>query len=109
RTLRMIDGILLVVDASEGPLPQTRFVLKKALERGLPAVLCINKIDRADARIAEVLDEVYDLFIDLGADEHQLDFAVIYTNARAGHAHLAADGAEPDLHVLFDAIINRLP
>ena len=90
RTLLMVDGILLLVDASEGPLPQTRFVLKKALERGLPAVLCINKIDRADARIAEVLDEVYDLFIDLGADEHQLDFPVVYTNARAGHAHLDA-------------------
>src|SRR5688572_26956558 len=82
RTLLMVDGILLVVDASEGPLPQTRFVLKKALERGLAPVLCINKIDRSDARIAEVLDEVYDLFIDLGADEHQLDFPVVYTNAR---------------------------
>jgi GTP-binding protein len=109
RTLLMVDGILLVVDASEGPLPQTRFVLKKALERGLPAVLCINKIDRSDARIAEVLDEVYDLFIDLGADEHQLEFAVIYTNARAGHAHLTPDGKETDLHVLFDAIVERLP
>jgi GTP-binding protein len=109
RTLLMVDGILLVVDASEGPLPQTRFVLKKALERGLPAMLCINKIDRADARIAEVLDEVYDLFIDLGADEHQLDFPVIYTNARAGQAHLTADGTETTLRVLFDAIIARLP
>ena len=73
RGLEMVDGVLLLVDASEGPLPQTRFVLKKALERGLAAVLCINKIDRSDARIAEVLDEVYDLFIDLGADEHQLE------------------------------------
>jgi GTP-binding protein len=77
RTLLMVDGILLVVDASEGPLPQTRFVLKKALERGLPAVLCVNKIDRSDARIAEVLDEVYDLFIDLGADDKQIEFPVI--------------------------------
>ena len=102
----MVDGILLVVDASEGPLPQTRFVLKKALERGLPAVLCINKIDRSDARIAEVLDEVYDLFIDLGADEHQLDFPVVYTNARAGQAHLAPDGTETTLKVLFDTIVD---
>src|SRR5882724_86288 len=86
RTLAMVDGILLVVDASEGPLPQTRFVLKKALELGLSAVLCINKVDRADARIAEVLDEVYALFIDLGADDAQLDFPVVYTNARAGIA-----------------------
>src|SRR6185436_6046906 len=109
RTLLMIDGILLVVDASEGPLPQTRFVLKKALERGLPAVLCINKIDRSDARIAEVLDEVYDLFIDLGADEHQLDFPVIYTNARAGQAHMTPDGTETNLKALFDIIIERMP
>src|SRR3954470_13295172 len=77
RTLAMVDGILLVVDASEGPLPQTRFVLKKALELGLSAVICINKIDRADARLAEVLDEIYDLFIDLGAGDHQLDFPVV--------------------------------
>src|SRR5262245_28001715 len=102
RTLSMVDGVLLVVDASEGPLPQTRFVLKKALDRGLPAVLCINKIDRADARIAEVLDEVYDLFIDLGADEHQLEFPVVYTNARAGHAHVAPDGSATTLQLLFD-------
>ena len=86
RTLAMVDGVLLLVDASEGPLPQTRFVLQKALERGLPPIVCINKIDRADARIAEVLDEVYDLFIDLDADEEQLDFPVVYTNARAGTA-----------------------
>src|SRR5229473_3875236 len=86
RTLSMVDGILLLVDACEGPLPQTRFVLKKALEAHLPAVLCINKIDRADARADEVLDEVYDLFIDLQATDDQLDFSVLYTNARAGTA-----------------------
>jgi len=109
RTLAMVDGILLVVDASEGPLPQTRFVLKKALERGLPAVVCINKIDRADARPAEVLDEVYDLFIDLDADEAQLEFPVVYTNARAGLALAAPDAGATDLRLLFDAIIERLP
>src|SRR5881409_481640 len=97
-----VDGILLVVDASEGPLPQTRFVLSKALERGLPAVLCINKIDRADARIAEVLDEVYALFIDLGADDAQLDFPVVYTNARAGIALRSPEGSATTLEVLFE-------
>src|SRR6202022_1214783 len=86
RTLSMVDGVLLLVDACEGPLPQTRFVLKKALEARLPPVICINKIDRSDARPAEVLDKVYDLFIDLDAREDQLDFAVLYTNARAGTA-----------------------
>jgi GTP-binding protein len=109
RTLAMVDGILLVVDASEGPLPQTRFVLKKALERGLPAVLCINKIDRADARIAEVLDEVYALFIDLGAEDAQLDFPVVYTNARAGIALAEPRGAAKTLQLLFDTIVERLP
>lgn len=109
RTLAMVDGILLLVDASEGPLPQTRFVLRKALAAGLPAVLCINKIDRADARPAEVLDEVYDLFIDLGANEDQLDFPVLYTNARAGVA-LTKPGAEgTDLAPLFEAILSHLP
>lgn len=109
RTLAMVDGILLLVDASEGPLPQTRFVLRKALEAGLPAVLCINKIDRADARPAEVLDEVYDLFIDLGANEDQLEFPVLYTNARVGVA-LARPGSEgADLAPLFEAIISHLP
>ncbi|HVN63886.1 MAG TPA: GTP-binding protein, partial [Candidatus Binataceae bacterium] len=88
RTLSMVDGILLLVDACEGPLPQTRFVLRKALEAKLPAIICINKIDRSDARAPEVLDEVYDLFIDLGADEEQLDFPVLYTNGRAGTATL---------------------
>jgi len=86
RTLMMVDGVLLLVDASEGPLPQTRFVLKKALERELPVILVVNKIDRPDARIDEVMDEVYDLFIDLDAVEEQLDFPILLTNARAGTA-----------------------
>jgi GTP-binding protein len=109
RTLSMVDGILLLVDACEGPLPQTRFVLKKALEAKLPAVVCINKIDRADARPVEVLDKVYDLFIDLDAAEDQLDFVVLYTNARAGTAtaHVGNDGS--DLAPLFESIISHLP
>ncbi|HXD90730.1 MAG TPA: translational GTPase TypA, partial [Candidatus Binataceae bacterium] len=109
RTLSMVDGVLLLVDACEGPLPQTRFVLRKALEAHLPAVLCINKIDRADARADEVLDEVYDLFIDLDADGALLDFPVIYTNARAGTATLKLASAGVDLHPLFDAIVSHLP
>ena len=109
RTLSMVDGILLLVDACEGPLPQTRFVLRKALEAGLSTVLCINKIDRADARTAEVLDEVYDLFIDLGANEDQLDFPMLYTNARAGTALTQLDGTGQDLAPLFEAIITHLP
>ena len=109
RTLAMVDGILLLVDAAEGPLPQTRFVLRKALEVGLPVVLCINKIDRSDARAAEVLDEVYDLFIDLGANENQLDFPILYTNARAGIALTRPDGAGDNLAPLFEAIISHLP
>jgi GTP-binding protein len=109
RTLAMVDGVLLLVDASEGPLPQTRFVLGKALEAGLPPVVCLNKIDRADARPAAVLDEIYGLFIDLGATEAQLDFPVVYTNARAGTAtrDLAAPGT--DLRPLFAAIVEALP
>ncbi|HLK12927.1 MAG TPA: translational GTPase TypA [Candidatus Binatia bacterium] len=109
RTLAMVDGVLLLVDASEGPLPQTRFVLGKALERGLPPVVCLNKIDRADARPAAVLDEIYGLFIDLGADDAQLDFPVLYTQARAGTAttDLAVTGT--DLGPLFEAIVRRLP
>jgi GTP-binding protein len=109
RTLAMVDGVMLLVDASEGPLPQTRFVLKKALEASLPPIVCINKIDRADARIAEVLDEIYDLFIDLDATEQQLDFPVVYTNARAGTATL--DLAQPgtDVRPLFDLIVQHLP
>jgi GTP-binding protein len=109
RTLSMVDGVLLLVDACEGPLPQTRFVLKKALAAGLSAVLCINKIDRSDARPAEVLDEVYDLFIDLGADEDQLDFPVLYTNSRAGTATLKLDQPGADLRPLFETILTHLP
>lgn len=109
RTLSMVDGILLLVDACEGPLPQTRFVLRKALEAKLPVVVCVNKIDRADARAAEVLDEVYDLFIDLDADEHQLDFPVLYTNGRAGTAALKLDDEAHDLRPLFEAILTHLP
>src|SRR5688572_26935272 len=93
RTLSMIDGVMLLVDASEGPLPQTRFVLRKALERGLPPIVVINKIDRQDARVQEVLNEVYDLFIDLDATEDQIDFPVLYTNAREGTA--TTDLAQP--------------
>ena len=109
RTLSMVDGILLLVDASEGPLPQTRFVLKKALEAGMAAMVCINKIDRADARTAEVLDEVYDLFIDLDANDVQLDFPVFYTNARVGTATRRLEEPGTDLRPLFDAIVEHLP
>src|SRR3954469_4559856 len=86
RGLTMVDGVLLLVDASEGPLPQTRFVLRKALERHLPVILVVNKVDRPDARIAEVVEEVYDLFLDLDADEHQIEFPIVYTNAKQGWA-----------------------
>ncbi|HYD48831.1 MAG TPA: translational GTPase TypA [Terriglobales bacterium] len=109
RTLAMVDGVMLLVDASEGPLPQTRFVLKKALEAGLPPLVCINKIDRADARPAEVLDEIYGLFIDLDANEEQLEFPVIYTNARSGTATLALDQPGEDLKPLLDLIVSELP
>jgi GTP-binding protein len=109
RTLTLVDGVLLLVDAAEGPLPQTRFVLKKALEAGLPPIVVINKIDRGDARPAEVLDEVYDLFIDLDATEDQLDFPVLYTNARAGTAtpDLKVEGLS--LEPLFEAILSTVP
>ncbi|MEW6272136.1 MAG: translational GTPase TypA [Thermodesulfobacteriota bacterium] len=109
RTLAMVDGVLLLVDASEGPLPQTRFVLRKALERGLTPIVCINKIDRPDARIAEVLDEVYGLFIDLDATEEQLEFPVVYTVARDGIARRALDDESADLRPLFDVILSDLP
>jgi GTP-binding protein len=109
RTLAMVDGVMLLVDASEGPLPQTRFVLKKALEAGLPPVVCINKIDRADARVSEVLDEIFDLFIDLDATEEQLDFPLVYTNARAGVAGRDVASATSDLRPLFDLIVGSLP
>lgn len=109
RTLKMVDGVLLLVDASEGPLPQTRFVLKKALELGLPPVVVINKIDRPDARIPEVLNEVYDLFIDLDADDRQLEFPVVYTNAKEGIAVLSPDEQGKDLRPLFETIVNNIP
>ena len=109
RTLTMVDGVLLLVDASEGPLPQTRFVLRKALEQGLPPIVVVNKIDRSDARPAEVLDEIYDLFIDLDASEDQIEFPVLYANAKVGTASL--DPAEPGhtLRPLLDAIVDRIP
>src|SRR3970282_2242884 len=109
RTLAMVDGVMLLVDASEGPLPQTRFVLKKALEAGLAPIVCINKIDRPDARVAEVLDEIYDLFIDLDATEGQLDFPVVYTNARSGIATLDLKKPSKDLLPLFDLIVEARP
>jgi GTP-binding protein len=109
RTLAMVDGVLLLVDASEGPLPQTRFVLKKALDLKLSPIVCINKIDRPDARIREVLDEIYGLFIDLDATEVQLDFPVVYTNARAGTATCDLREASDNLGPLFDLIVKALP
>jgi GTP-binding protein len=109
RVMKMVDGVLLLVDASEGPLPQTRFVLGKALEAGHAVLVCINKIDRPDARAAEVLSEVYDLFIDLGADDEQINFPVLYACAREGYAHLENKLEPGDLRPLFDAIIDRVP
>jgi GTP-binding protein len=109
RMLIMADGVLLLVDAAEGPLPQTRFVLSKALALGLKPIVAINKIDRKDARSAEVLDEVYDLFIDLGAEDEQIDFSVLYTNGRAGFAHYELDDGSEDLTPLFDTIVEKIP
>jgi GTP-binding protein len=109
RTLSMVDGVMLLVDASEGPLPQTRFVLRKALERGLPPIVVLNKIDRPDARPQEVLNEVYDLFIDLDATEDQIEFPVLYTNAREGLASAEASVAGENLQPLFDAIVSHVP
>jgi len=109
RALKMVDGVMLLVDASEGPLPQTRYVLRKALEARLPPLVVINKIDRPDARPAEVLDEVYDLFIDLDATEVQLDFPVLYTNARTGVARTSPDGTGEDLRPLFEALVTHVP
>jgi GTP-binding protein len=109
RALKMVDGVMLLVDASEGPLPQTRYVLSKALEAGLPPVVVINKIDRADARPQEVLNELYDLFIDLDAREDQLDFPVLYTNAKAGTASANVEQRGEDLRPLFDAILSTIP
>src|SRR5713101_5694698 len=109
RALKMVDGVMLLVDASEGPLPQTRYVLGKALEAGLPPIVIMNKIDRPDARPQEVLNEIYDLFIDLDAKEEQLDFPVLYTNAKAGTASTKPAGTQQDLQPLFDAIIKTIP
>ena len=109
RTLSMVDGVMLLVDASEGPLPQTRFVLRKALERGLPPIVVLNKIDRPDSRPQEVLNEMYDLFIDLDATEDQIEFPVLYTNARAGTATTDAGGSGDDLSALFSAIVDHVP
>ena len=109
RALKMVDGVMLLVDASEGPLPQTRYVLSKALEANLKPILVINKIDRPDARPQEVLNEVYDLFIDLDAKEDQLDFPVLYTNAKTGTAAVHQGAAGEDLRPLFDAIIGTIP
>src|ERR687894_105370 len=121
RGLTMVDGVLLLVDASEGPLPQTRFVLRKALEGRLPVILVVNKVDRPDARIAEVVDEVYELFLDLDADESQIEFPIVYTNAKAGWA-VAEGGAEQpgwaatdehldgtDLQPLFELLVEHVP
>ncbi|MCL4402698.1 MAG: translational GTPase TypA [Acidobacteria bacterium] len=109
RALKLVDGVMLLVDASEGPLPQTRYVLMKALEARLPPIVVINKIDRPDARIQEVLNEIYSLFIDLDATEDQLEFPIIYTNARAGVARLSPDGEGEDLRPLFEAILQHCP
>ncbi|TMQ69173.1 MAG: translational GTPase TypA, partial [Candidatus Eisenbacteria bacterium] len=109
RTLKMVDGVMLLVDASEGPLPQTRFVLKKALELGLPPIVVINKIDRKDARPQEVLNEIYDLFIDLDAHEDQLDFPVLWTIARGGICRTTQDGPDQKLAPLFEEIVRTIP
>ena len=109
RALKIVDGVMLLVDASEGPLPQTRYVLMKALEAKLPPILVINKIDRPDARIPEVLNEIYDLFIDLDAEEDQLDFPVIYTNAKAGIAKMSMEDESNDLRPLFETILKHIP
>src|SRR3954454_19160186 len=109
RGLTMVDGVMLLVDASEGPLPQTRFVLRKALEQRLPVVLVVNKVDRPDARAQEVVNEVYELFIDLDANESQIEFPIVYANARAGHAGLAADELAPDLRPLFETLLATIP
>ncbi len=109
RGLTMVDGVLLLVDASEGPLPQTRFVLRKALEARLPVVLVVNKVDRADARIAEVVHQVEELFLDLGADEHQIDFPILYANAKAGWVSTGAGVEGTSVEPLFEAIVGHVP
>src|SRR5690242_5535167 len=114
RGLTMVDGVLLLVDASEGPLPQTRFVLRKALAAKMPVILCINKVDRPDSRIAEVVDEAYELFMDLDATEEQIDFPIVYASAKAGRASLERpeNGGLPageDLEALFETILETIP
>jgi GTP-binding protein len=109
RGLTMVDGVLLLVDASEGPLPQTRFVLRKALEAKLPVILVVNKVDRPDARIAEVVDEVYELFLDLDATEEQIEFPIVYCNAKAGRASLSESSLADDLAPLLDLLLERIP
>jgi GTP-binding protein len=109
RALTMVDGVLLLVDASEGPLPQTRFVLRKALEARLPVILVVNKVDRPDSRADEVVDEVYELFLDLDADEAQIEFPIVYCNARAGRAGPAPDELASDLRPLFDVLLEHIP
>src|SRR5438034_9725677 len=109
RGLTMVDGVLLLVDASEGPLPQTRFVLRKALEAHLPVILVINKVDRPDARIKEVVDEVYELFLDLDADEHQIEFPIVYANARAGWASADPKEHGADLEPRLEALFRYIP
>lgn len=109
RSLNLVDGAILLVDASEGPLPQTRFVVKKALAKKLPIILVINKIDRTDSRIDEVIDKVYDLFIDLDATEAQIEFPILYTNAKQGVAHKQLDDGSTNLKPLFDTIVSRIP
>jgi GTP-binding protein len=109
RALTMVDGVLLLVDASEGPLPQTRFVLRKSLERRLPVVLVVNKVDRPDARVREVVNEVFELFLDLDADDEQIEFPIVYCNARAGQASLDAGVAGTDLTPLFETLLAHIP
>jgi GTP-binding protein len=109
RALTMVDGVLLLVDASEGPLPQTRFVLRKALESQLPVILVVNKVDRPDARLEDVVNEVYELFLDLDADETQIEFPIVYCNAREGRAGLEPDELADDLQPLFEVLLGRIP
>src|SRR5205807_7046322 len=109
RGLSMVDGVLLLVDAGEGPLPQTRFVLRKTLEAKLPVILVVNKVDRPDARIAEVVDEVYELFLDLDANEAQIEFPIVYTNAKAGQASLDPSTPGADLGPLLDLLLSHIP
>src|SRR5687767_12805749 len=109
RGLTMVDGVLLLVDASEGPLPQTRFVLRKALEARLPVILVVNKVDRPDARIREVVDMVYELFLDLDANEEQIEFPIVYTNARSGSASLEEGGDSTNLAPLLDLLLTHIP